>query len=846
MDIIMDFDFNVEEDEVIRLLGYKGSDPGEEILDSIREEIKNCKAYVKPQVWSKEILINSIEKNKVVLENSIILEGEFIANKLKGCSYIVASVSTIGIEIEKISKDAFENDDYLRGMIVDTIGTICLGYTNKVCWNSLVDGLMHTDIGITQRLSPGDTAWPVSQQKRLFDCLKEIEIGVELLESSLMLPLKSTSAIFGFGEGIGITKLEHICSECSMQNCSYRMDKSIEVKVKMDKKQFIIKAFKGQNLLKALVENNIVINNPCNGKGTCGKCKVLITKGLGESCTADANTFQMNLEGHLSDLDLEKGIRLACRFKIINDLELCILSAEDSIEVLTKGKNLNINIKPSFQKDLIKLTAPHINDQRDDLSRLKDGLNKLGESSRFNDMRIDYKILSNLSQVIRKEDFSVTACTYQNTLVSLESGDTSNTFYGMAMDVGTTTIACYLIDMINGETVDITSQVNKQRQYGADVISRINYTIENIDGIEVLKKSILSQINEMVEVLCSKNRVSKNTIYNMTIAGNTIMIQMLLGIPCVNISMAPYTPVFIDDMDFKAEDIGINIGGMVSVLPGISGYVGSDITAGILASGMTESEKYSILLDLGTNGELALGNSKGIVACSTAAGPAFEGANIKYGIGGVKGAIAKIELSPLLTFSGEKIYKTIGDELPIGICGSGVLDAVSELLKHGVIDETGRMLDLDEIENVDLRRRVVAIDKMKQFLVEESGKNNTPIYFTQKDVREVQLAKAAISAGIKILISEKGISYEEIDKIYIAGGFGNFMDINSTINIGMLPKELEGKVYSIGNSAGSGARMYLLSQEQREKALQIKKSTTYIELSTRADFQDHFMDSIMF
>jgi len=200
----------------------------------------------------------------------------------------------------------------------------------------------------------------------------------------------------------------------------------------------------------------------------------------------------------------------------------------------------------------------------------------------------------------------------------------------------------------------------------------------------------------------------------------------------------------------------------------------------------------------------------------------------------------------LLNLSCEKIYKAIGDILPIGICGSGVLDAVSELLEYGIIDETGRMLDAVEIRNKSISSRVVVIDKMKQFLIEKSGKNNNSIYFTQKDVREVQLAKAAISAGIKILISEKGINYEEIEKVYIAGGFGNFMDINSTINIGMLPKELDGKVCSIGNSAGSGAKMYLLSQVQREKALEIKKNTSYIELSNRSDVQDLFMDSIMF
>ena len=825
MDIRTDFDLNIEEDEIIRLLGYKGSEPSEEVLECIREEIENCKNYIKPKIWSEKIYIKSIEKDKIVLENSIVFEGEFIANKLKDCSYIIVLISTIGLGIDKVIQSAFYDDDYLKGMIVDNIGTTLVGYIDKVFWNSILDNIKDTNMGITQRLSPGDEVWPVDEQRKIFQCFKGRKIDVELLQSSLMIPLISTSAVFGFGEGIGINKLEHICNECNMQSCKYRMDKNIEVRIKTGNNIVSIKAFRGQNLLKALIENDIIVQNSCNGKGTCGKCKVLITEGTQKTSKADT--------AHLTTQEIEKGIHLACSYKVVSDIELRIISREENMDVLTVGQEITVTVKPSFKKEFLNLNIPNINDQRDDFQRLKDAL-------QLKELSISSKILCNLSNIIRRDNFEVTACIYENTLVTLESGDTSSILYGMAIDIGTTTIACYLVDMLSGRTVDIISQVNKQRTYGVDVISRINFTIENSNGVEILKSLILNQINEMVESLCLNNNLSRDYIYNIAIAGNTVMIHMLLGISCINISMAPYIPVITGNIDFNGEEIGINIGGIVSILPGISSYVGGDITAGILASGMTESEKYSILLDLGTNGELALGNNEGIVACSTAAGPAFEGANIKYGIGGVKGAVSKIDLSK------EKIYKTIGDKWPIGICGSGVLDAVSELLKYKLIDETGRMVDAEEITDEALRKRLVTIEGMKQFLIEENGEDNYPIYFTQKDVREVQLAKAAISAGIKILISEKGISYNEIEKIYIAGGFGNFMDINSTINIGMLPKELEDKVCAIGNGAGSGARMYLLSQEQREKTLQIKKATTYIELSNRADFQEYFMDSIMF
>lgn len=829
MNSIADFNLNIEEDEILRLLGYKGSEPNEEVLCSVQEEIQKSKTYLKPQVWFEKILIKNIDKDKVILENSIVLEGEFISSKLKECDYIIVSLTTLGTEIDKIINASFEEGSYLKGMVIDNIGTAAIGYVGKIFWNSLVDNLKGTDIGISQRLSPGDNSWPIEEQKKIFDCFKGTDISVKLLDSCLMTPFKSITAIYGFGKNIGITKTEHICSECSMQNCNYRIDKNINITVKMDSGIVTLKAFKGQNLLKLLIENNIFIESPCSGKGICGKCKVLFSKGAGNWNKTD--------EKHLSLSELVKGIRLACTYKITDEIEITILSKEENINVLTEGKEFSIEVNPSLKKSFIKLTEPSLIDQRDDITRLR---NELGNIAELSKLTINYNVLSNASEVMRKENFNVTAVLYKNALIALESGDTTNSLFGVSIDIGTTTIACYLIDMQSGETKDVTSQVNKQRAYGADVISRIKYTIDTENGRQVLKDSITNQINEMVYTLCNRNNLNLKSIYNMTIAGNTVMLQMLLGISCRNISMAPYIPAFTDTLEIPADELGINIGGIVSLLPGISGYVGSDIIADMLAVKITNSKKYSIILDLGTNGEIVLGNNKGIVACATAAGPAFEGANIKHGIGGINGAISKIDLSK------QKIYETIGNKPPVGICGSGVLDAVSELLKHGVIDETGRMLDSDEVQNTSLGKRIILDNGMKQFLITGSSENENSIFFTQKDVREVQLAKASIYAGIKILMSEKGINYDEIDKVYIAGGFGNFMDISSSINIGMIPKELKGKICSIGNGAGIGAKMYLLCGEKEDMAQEIKNHTKYIELSSRTDFQEFFMDSIEF
>ncbi|MDF2678644.1 MAG: putative metal binding protein, partial [Bacillota bacterium] len=380
-----------------------------------------------------------------------------------------------------------------------------------------------------------------------------------------------------------------------------------------------------------------------------------------------------------------------------------------------------------------------------------------------------------------------------------------------------------------------------QRNYGADVISRINYSSENEEGLNILKNTIISQLNLMIESLCNKSNVKTENIYDVCFVGNTTMIHFLLGLSCENIAMSPYIPVTNSSMVIEAKELGLITNGIVSVVSGISAYVGSDITAGIITCGMLDKEKYSLLLDIGTNGEMALGNKEEVVTCSTAAGPAFEGANIKHGMAGITGAICKINLS------NEKIYETIGNEKPVGICGSGVLDCVAQMLKYNIIDETGRVIDLDDEElNEKFKNNLTEIDGIKQFIIAQKCGKQNQITFSQKDVREVQLAKSAISAGIQILLKEKNLKYEDIDTLYMGGGFGNYMDIESATLIGMIPKELKDKVKNIGNSAGSGAKAYLLSRNLREKSEDVVVKTRYIELSSNQDFQDFFIEGMMF
>lgn len=818
-------EIEIEEEEIVRLLGYKNSEPDDMVRACIRKEIENCINYIKPQLSWKKLNIKKHEKNRVLLENEVVFQGEFIANKLLKCQYIIVLVATIGEKLDKLIQEAFESGDYLKGIIDDNIATTALGYITKKIWHNMLDDLKDSCIGITSRLSPGDGDWKLEEQTKIFNCFEEIETDVKLMGSYMMLPLKSTSAIYGFGEGIGITTTEHLCSECSMENCLYKINEKIEIIVydKEVKKSLVVN--KNSNLYKVLLNNDIFVSGMCGGKGTCGKCKVQVLKGIDEPTIQELN--------HLTIDELKNGFRLACEIKVNKPLEINLEMEINKIKVLTDCNEGNFNIEPIIIKKHLIIDKPSIDDQRDDCKRIKD-------AAEINNLYIGYDILPLICSRLRNADFDITLCIYDNILLEIEAGDTTKDMYGLALDIGTTTIACYLVDLITGRTVDVESEENKQSAYGADVISRINYTIENEQGTLKFKTIILDEINDIVDILCKKNNVCKENIYNMSIVGNTTMIHFLLGLPTSNIAMAPYIPVLTEACEIKAKELGININGYVSILPGIASYVGSDITGGILSSGMMESEKYSLLLDIGTNGEIAIGNSTGIVACSTAAGPAFEGASIKCGIGGINGAIFKID------FSQKPIYQTIGGSKARGICGSGVIDAVSEFIKHKIIDKTGRMLREEAIEDIELGKRVYIKQNVKEFLLEKNSLSGDAIVFTQKDVREVQLAKSAIATGIQLLIKEINICYEDIETVYLGGGFGNFMNIESSIIIGMIPNELRGKIYSIGNCAGLGAKLYLLSQKYRESSRNIIKRTSYIELSNRKDFQDCYIDSMMF
>lgn len=581
-------------------------------------------------------------------------------------------------------------------------------------------------------------------------------------------------------------------------------------------------ANENENLLDILKINDFIIENNCSGKGKCGKCRVkIINKDM--PCSSQDIKY-INKE------KLEEGYRLSCTLKINDNLEIIVPKSRDDIKVLIDGSNENLEIDPIIRSENITIDRPSLEDQRSIHKRLIDSL-------KIEKLDIDFKYLLNVEEILKKENYNFNTIIYNNKLLNLEEKDKSNDSFGLAVDIGTTTIAMYMMNLITGEEVDVISQVNKQRNYGADVISRINFTMEKEDGLNRLQESIITQLNEMIDALCENNNINPENIYNVAIVGNTTMTHLLLGLPCKNIALAPYIPITTEELDIDSKKLNMNINGIISIMPGIASYVGSDITAGILSSKLMKNDKYSLLLDLGTNGEMAIGNKDRVITCSTAAGPAFEGTNIKYGIGGVKGAICKVDLGE------DVIYDTIDNAKPIGICGSGVLDVVAQLLKYNIIDETGRLYDQGEIKDDKLRSRLVS--NMKEFILFNNDDGDI-ISITQKDIREVQLAKAAISAGLNILLNEANLTTDDIEHVYIGGGFGNFMNVESCLEIGMIPRELKEKIISIGNCAGYGAKQYLLSKRLRKITNDIINKSTYIELSKRVDFQEYFVDCMTF
>ena len=527
------------------------------------------------------------------------------------------------------------------------------------------------------------------------------------------------------------------------------------------------------------------VHFPCGGKGTCLKCKVMITDGM-----ENVSPLTEAEEKYLTAEEIKNGTRFACMCEIWGDIAVAV-KKDGGIS----GKKMEIQ-----------------------------------------------------TEGMKSQTFTADSDKYKN----------SAEVYGIAVDIGTTTIAVYLCRLNDGEIIDINASENPQRIYGADIISRINYTIENEEnnqGLNTLKKTVLSAIFKLADNLCEKNNIFQKDIRGIVLTGNTVMQHLAAGIAPKSIAFAPFTAPTLFDYEIKLGEL-LNNSGIQSKIdenteiyfpPSFASYVGGDIATGIIASDTDLTEKTRLFLDIGTNGEMGLGGKDKLIFCATAAGPAFEGANIKLGLPGIEGAVNKIYLDE----NNALAYTVIGGGNPIGICGSGVIDITALMLETGVLDETGRIIDADEIDEIDegiinkysgLYDRLDEIDGENIFYIDKKFN----IYITQKDIREIQLAKSAICAGIMTLLHYSDKTVADIDELILAGGFGAKIEKKSACKIGLIPAELEDKINTAGNTAGMGAAAVLVNSQAKARIKKVKEISEYIELSGDDFFMDEYIERMMF
>lgn len=584
----------------------------------------------------------------------------------------------------------------------------------------------------------------------------------------------------------------------------------------------------GLTLMEAAIEAGIELEGPCGGKGTCGKCWVKLLKENKEEFV------------------------LACRTVVSHNLVVEIPQLEVSLHrksELTQS-NLDFEINPGIEKVYLELEKPSLEDQSPDATRLVRGLNRLGRLSgserlgRLDNLNIRIDVLRALHESLRQEDFKITAIVANGEVLKVEAGNTSKRLSGLAVDIGTTTVVATLINLNTGETLATASATNTQNIFGADVIARIEHVMNDSRGLEHLNKRVIGVINRLLAKLTQAAEISREEIFQVAVVGNTTMSHLFLGLDPTYLASSPFIPVSAHLVRTEAKDVGLEIfaHAPVYMLPNIAGYVGADTLGVILSTGIHKQEGACLAIDIGTNGEIVLAASDKLLTCSTAAGPAFEGAQIQFGMRAANGAIEKVKIDDDVHLS------IIGNAPAKGICGSGLMDIVSELVKAGIVDESGRMLGRDQADHLPqaLRMRLDRNSVYGNHFVLASDSGSEPVVITQKDVRELQLAKAAVYAGIEILLKEAGLSWEELDQVLLAGAFGSYIDKESALALGLLPPVAPEKIVSVGNAAGAGAKLALLSAELRQEAGELARRVTHVELSTRQDFQEYFMNALGF
>ena len=612
-------------------------------------------------------------------------------------------------------------------------------------------------------------------------------------------------------------------------------------------------------LIEAAERAGVYLNSLCGGEGVCGKCRIQIIKG---NAKVDGNSVPF-----FTKEEIEKGYTLACQTRVRENLEVFIppeayLEEEqilsDSLEnrrktwresppiqysepdwvSLHKRPNDPASLfEPLTSKIYIELPKPTIDDNIPDTGRM---VRELRKKLKYLSYEITLPCLQDLFLKLRRSDWKITVTLFGRNgigqILQIEEGNTVDRNYGVAIDVGTTTVVAQLVDLKTGKVIGVEGNHNLQARYGEDVLSRIAYVCGR-GSLALLQKAVVENTNTLIETLVKTKGVRMEDITCIVAAGNTTMSHILLGLMPCSIRDDPYVPTVDLYPPIWAKEIGIHINphGIIQVLPSIASYIGGDTVAGVLACNMADRPETTCLIDIGTNGEIVIGNNEWLLSCSASAGPAFEGGDTKWGMRATRGAIEKVEIN-----DGRVLYETIGKVKPRGICGSGLIDLIDELAKN-------RILEIDAKFSPSLQdKRIVKGENGLEYIVAfpEETETGEALTIAQTDIDNIMRSKAAIFAAIKSLIDYAGLSFEQLEKIYVAGGFGNYLNIEKAVGIGLLPDIPRERIEFVGNSSLMGARMALLSYHVFEKAVGISQSITNIELSKFALFADEYMASL--
>jgi len=589
----------------------------------------------------------------------------------------------------------------------------------------------------------------------------------------------------------------------------------------------------GVMLFDAASWNGIAIDSTCGGHGTCRKCKVKVLDSGGPISSLDTRAFTTD--------ELRAGWRLACRVEVSTDLRVEVPPLVTRPKAATVGVGRKVILRPAVQKRYVELTEATLSDQTADLERLFASLDDL-------ELRPELHVLRSLGSVLRESDYKLTAVIVDDVLIDVEPGDTTGRLFAIAFDLGTTTVVATLLDLSTGTPVAVQSMLNKQQSFGADVITRISAVMMDARVLDRLCLLAHESLNELAQSVCESAAVRPEEVYEVALAGNATMTHIVLGIDPAPLGVAPFILSTRMFPDILATDIGVTVHerARAVIFPSFGAYVGGDIVAGLLASGMDRDSRMRLFLDIGTNCELVLGNADRLVATAAPAGPAFEGAAIRCGMRAARGAIEAVKMT-----EGGIELGVIGDAEPQGLCGSGLVDAVAELLDLKLLDSSGRFVPDDEATTIapGIGARLTKLGKERVFVLHwkaEVGDVDRSIYLSQRDVRELQFAKAAIATGWHILLEEAGLKEDDLQQVLLAGSFGSYLSPASAIRLGLVPKLAALRVVSAGNVAGEGAKMALLSMRERAGAMALLEEVEYVELSDRGDFNDRFIEQLPF